>query len=121
MRETMKEIMFKKLSDLKKRTKHLSISQHAEDKDCKTHVQKSFSYIVSQMDGAEPEIVPPQVYIKKTFNSKTKVETFSFEVKGSFYMSYNRCLMKVRFHHTLNIEILWKDKVFSPKKSAVLT
>ena len=117
----MKEIMFKKLSDLKKRTKHLSISQHSEDKDCKTHVQKSFSYIVSKMEGQEPEVVAPQVFIKKSLNTKTGVETFTFEVKGSFYMSYNRSMMKVRFHHTLNIEILWKEKVFSPKKSAVLT
>ncbi len=117
----MKEILFKKKSDLKRRTKLLSISQDNEDKDCKTHVQKSFSYIVSGAESREEEIVAPQVYIRKTLNTKTHVEQFCFEVKGSFYMSHNRCLLKVRFHHTLVIDITWKDKVFSPKKSAVLT
>ena len=82
--EPMKEILFKKMSDLKRRTKHISIGQESEDKDCKTHVQKSFSYIVSRVDQAEEEVQPPQIYIKKAFNSKTLVEQFSFEVKGSF-------------------------------------
>ena len=117
----MKEILFKKMSDLKRRTKHLSISQDAEDKDCRTHVQKSFSYIVSRVDEAQEDVQPPQIYIKKTFNSKTLVEQFCFEVKGSFYLTHNRFLTKVRFHHTLLIDIVWKSKVFSPKKSAVLT
>ena len=117
----MKEILFKKMSDLKRKTKHLSISQHSEDKDCKTHVQKSFSYIVSMADQADEAVNAPQIYIKKTFNSKTMTEQFCFEVKGSFLLSNNRFLTKVRFHHTLRIDILWKNKVFSPKKSAVLT
>ena len=117
----MKEVMFKKISDLKRRTKHLSISQSSEDKDCKTVVQKSFSYIVTRVDSLEEPLNPPQIFIQKNLNTKTKVEQFRFEVKGSFYMSHNRFLMKVRFHHTLQIDLTWKTKVFSPKKSAVLT
>ena len=117
----MKDILFKKVSDLKKRTKLLSISQHSEDKECKTHVQKSFVYMISPVEETDPQPSHPQVYITKSVNTKTKVEHFCFEVKGSFYLSYNRSLMKVRFHHTLKIDIAWKTKIFSPKKSAVLT
>lgn len=117
----MKEILFKKNSDIQKRTKTLSISHINEDKDCKTHVKKSFIYMVSKVEEVEDQIQPPQIFIRKTINNKTREEHFIFEVKGYFFMSHQRFLMKVRFHHTLVIDIFWKDKIFSPKKSAVLT
>ncbi len=117
----MKNIIFKKQNDLKKRLKSLSLSQTTEDKDCLTEVIKSFEYKVEEADEMQQEIKPPEVYIKKYFNTQSGIERVDFEVQGSFYLSQNRFLYRVKFHHILNIQITWKNKIFSPKKSAVLT
>ncbi len=116
----MKEILFKKKIDLTNRIKSFSISSDSEDKECKTHVEKSFLYNVLLADKTE-DLEPPQIHIKKSIDTAKKLEKFNFQVKGSFYMTRDRVLIKVDFHHTLNIEIVWKTKIFSPKKSEVLT
>ena len=117
----MKELCINTLNNPTRKTKHLSVSQYADDKECKTYVQKSFIYKAFRVEKTNPQLNPPQIYIKKVFNTKNKVEGFTFKVKGSFYLTYKRFLYKVRFHHILNIEIVWKTQIFSPKKSAVLT
>lgn len=117
----MKEILFKKSNDLEKRAKEILISNQTEDKDCTTQVKKRFTYHLEPTDKVSPQPQAPQIHIKKTFDTQKRVERFNFQVKGNFYMTYNRLLLKVYFQHTLDIEILWKVKIFSPKKSAVLT
>ena len=117
----MKNIIFKKNIDAEDKTKSLSIAQKFEDKECKTEIQKSFRYAVLGAEINAPQACEPQVYITKSFDSKKKVEMFSFQVIGSFYITHNRLLWRVEFHHTLDIKIHWKEKIFSPKKSEVLT
>ena len=119
--EHMKKILFQKRIDLNKRQKKFSIFTKTEDRECKTRVRKGFTYYVDWAEVSEPVSKPPLVFIRKTFDSKKGIERFSFHVKGYFYASHDRKMVRVRFHHTLDIEIKWKIKDFSPKKSASLT
>jgi hypothetical protein len=117
----MKEILYKKRIDISKRIKTFSIHSQTEDEQCKTRVSKGFAYTV---DWAREERLisrPPLVFIRKACDTKKGIETFSFHVKGAFYINHNREFMRVRFYHTLDIEIKWKIKNFSPKKSVSLT
>ncbi len=117
---TMKEILFKKKCNAGKGIKSLSISQQSEDKDSTTLVRKSFLYHVTKTQETNPKTDPPQIYIKKVFDTKKKTEKFFLKVKGAFYMTHKRLLLQVNFQHTLNIHILWKAKSFSIKNATVL-
>jgi len=117
----MKRVLYKKRIDLNKRLKTFSIYSRTEDLQCRTHVRKGFAYAVDRAKEAKPQHKPPLVFIRKTFDTKRGVEGFNFHVKGHFYVTHNRTLMRVRFHHTLDIVINWKANNFSPKKSASLT
>jgi len=117
----MKQVIYNKTSDLEKGIKAFSISSKTDNSDSLTEVKKSFSYHVSRVDQLAQENVTPELFITKSFDSKTQTEKFNFQVKGSFGMTQNRFYFKVDFHHTLDIQIFWKNKDFSPKKSVVLT
>lgn len=117
----MRQFYIEKKCDPRRRTKYLSVWQSCEDKECRTWIRKNFVYLVKEIENISPSLNPPQVFVKKVFDSKNNVEKFVFTVKGCFYVTYKRWMYKVRFHHGLNIELLWKTKIFSPKKSAVVT
>jgi hypothetical protein len=116
----MKAITYQKTSNVDKGIKALAISSKTDNGDSLTEVKKSFSYHVYRVDQRTHEQPVPEIHITKSFDTKTNTEKFNFQVKGSFIMTQNRFFLKVDFHHTLDIQILWK-KDFSPKKSAVLT
>ena len=116
----MREILFKNMTSVPKRRKAVLISERSEDKECKTYVRKSFVYRVTPEVRVEHPIPQPDIYIRKSYSTKTKEEKFSFRVKGYFYMAKDGCFLKVNFCHCLKINILWKSKIFSPK-SATLT
>jgi len=117
----MKQIRYNKHNDYDNGTKALSIASRSEEKDNRTFVRKGFMYKASPSQEENPQVGSPQIHITKSFDSIRKIERFSFQVKGSFYMSHSRRLVKIDFHHNLYIKIVWKDKIFSPKKSEVLT
>jgi hypothetical protein len=117
----MRKICYKKRQSLKNRRKRISIHEVSEDKDCKTDVQKSFIYIVSRVSQVTGKTQNPEIFIRKAFDSRTRQEKFRFKVKGSFFLTRDRNLFKVDFCHTLYIAIIWKNKIFSPKKSVTLT
>ena len=117
----IKQLLINRVCDQRKKVKALSIGQRIQDKESVTSVQKDFVYMVFPMDENPAQLNPPQIYIRKEFDYKNKVEKFSFKVKGCFFVNYQQQLFKVKFRHSLNIKIIWKSKVFSPKKSAVLT
>lgn len=117
----MKTVEYKKRHSLKHRRKVISINEHNEDKDCKTHVHKSFVYVVAEIPQITGALPQPNVYIRKRFNSKTQEEYFAFKVKGAFYMNRGRSIFKINFCHALRINIAWKYKIFSPQKSVNLT
>lgn len=118
--EIMKELTLKRYCNPKRNTKSITITQKSQDKDSFTLVKKSFLYFVTETSRINPEVNPPQVHIRKFFDTKRGVESFRLQVRGCFYVNHNRMLLKVHFRHTLNIQILWKAKVFSPKKSVIL-
>ncbi len=117
----MKKVLYKRSVATDKRSKFLAVQTRSEDKDSKTLVRKSFMYKVAEAGTENPQIAAPQVFIKKSLDTKKRIERFQFRVQGAFYLNHNRMLMKVDFEHTLHILIFWKHKIFSPKKSAVLT
>jgi hypothetical protein len=118
----MKLIKFKRKSDPLKGVKALTLSQKSEDKECVSFVRKHFTYNVSKTEkDIKTDIEAPEIFIKKAFDTKRGIERFNFEVIGAFFMAHGRFLFKVDFHHTLRIQIHWKTKVFSPKKSEILT
>jgi len=117
----MKTVLLKRNCDPKHGTKRLSILQKIDEKDCATKVYKSFRYHIVKAQKLEEDSPAPQVFVTKNFNTKTGVERFTFNVHGAFYISYKRQFLKVNFQHTLKIQIRWKTKIFSPKKSEILT
>lgn len=117
----MKEILINRLCDQKKKAKFLSIGQETQDNESVTSVRKNFVYMLFPIHENPTSLNPPQIYIRKEFDHKNKVERFSFKVRGCFFITHQEQLLKVRFQHCLNIQIAWKHSIFSPKKSAVLT
>ncbi len=117
----MKKVRYKRLSEPKQGRKSFGISTRTIEKECNTFVRKKFNYKVSRTNVIKPKVVPPQIHITKAFNTKRQIERFKFTVKGTFYLTHNRVLVRVNFQHSLYIQIIWKAKDFSPKKSAVLT
>lgn len=111
----MKELLFEKHVDLNKRTKAFSVDSETEDSQCRTKVHKSFMYAVDLVKGSEPKPRQPLVFIRKSVDTKRRIEGFSFHVKGYFYIAHEEELMKVLFHHILDIELKWKTKKLSPK------
>ncbi len=110
----MRDILYKKKQSLKNHRKTISINEHSEDKECKTHVRKSFVYIVTDVQGIKESVSQPEIYITKSFDAKLYKEIFSFRVKGAFFMTQERGIFKVNFCHALKINIAWKNKIFSP-------
>jgi len=117
----MKTILYRKRQSLKNHRKMVSINEQSDEKECKTHVRKSFAYIVSNVTAEKEIIEAPEIHIKKSFDTKRHQEKFSFRVKGAFYIKEHKAIYKVDFCHTLRIELEWKDKTFSPNKSVTLT
>ena len=83
----MREILFRNMTSVPKRRKAILISERSEDKECKTYVRKSFVYIVTPEVRVEQPIPQPDIYIRKSYSTKTKEEKFSFRVKGYFYVA----------------------------------
>ncbi len=115
----MKEVLFKNQTSLEKKRKAILISERSEDKECSTFVRKSFIYLVNQEMRVEQPLAQPDIYIRKSYNTKTKVEKFSFRVKGCFYITKENCYLKVKFCHCLKINIYWKAKILSPKPATL--
>ena len=116
----MRRILYRKMTSLQNRSKAISVSESSEDKECKTFVKKSFIYIVTPHIDADEQAFFPDIFIKKSYNTRTREEKFSFRVKGLFYLNRDETIFRVDFCHTLHIHITWKPKVFSPK-SVILT
>jgi len=116
----MREILFKNMTSLERRKRTLSISERSEDKDCQTHVKKSFIYLISARETIDEVLGAPVIYIRKSRSIKTQQEYFSFRIKGCFYLAKDQSFFKVRFCHCLKIHILWKTKQLSSPKPATL-
>ena len=117
----MKQVLYRKKQSLQNHRKLIAIKELSEDKDCKTHIRKSFIYKVSAAEQLKETIQAPEIFIRKSFDSALNEEKFSFKVKGSFTMMKGRHFFRVDFCHTLKINIQWKKKLISPKKSVTLT
>ena len=116
----MRDILHKTTEILKGRGKIINLREHAEDKECITDVRKNFIYIVNETVVSEENPCTPQVHIKKSFDSVSRNENFSFRVKGFFYVNRNRRLVKVGYCHTLRITLHWKAKSTIPKKTVTM-
>ena len=115
----MRDILHKTTAILQGRGKVITLREHAEEKECVTDVRKNFMYLATEAQSEEGQSVP-LVHIKKSFDSVTHDEKFSFRVKGFFYVNHSRRLLKVDYCHTLRINLHWKSKLSSPKKSVTM-
>ena len=115
----MRDIFHKTTEILQGRGKVITLREHAEEKECVTDVRKNFIYLAAQAQGQEKQSIP-QVHIAKSFDSVRGDEKFSFRVKGSFYVNHSRRLMKVDYCHTLRINLHWKIKATTPKKTVTM-
>ena len=115
----MRDIFHKTTGILKGRGKVITLREHADEKECVTDVRKNFIYLASPAESEEKQSIP-QVHIKKSFDSVHCDEKFCFRVKGFFYVNHSRRLMKVDYCHTLRINLHWKNKASSPKKTVTM-
>jgi len=115
----MRDILHKTTAVLHGRGKVISMREHADEKECVTDVRKNFIYVATEAQVEEKESIP-RVHIAKSFDSITGDEKFSFRVKGFFYVNHSRRLTKVDYSHTLKINLHWKTKSTSPKKSVTM-
>jgi hypothetical protein len=115
----MRDIFHKTTGILQGRGKVLTLREHAEEEECVTDVRKNFIYVAAQAQSEEEQSIP-QVHISKSFDSAHGDEKFSFRVKGFFYVNHSRRLMKVDYSHTLRINLHWKMKDSTPKKTVTM-
>ena len=115
----MRDIVHKTTAILQGRGKVIALREHADEKECTTDVRKHFIYVASEAQ-SEQEASVPRVHIKKSFDSVSRDEKFSFRVKGYFYVNHSRRLMKVDYCHTLRINLHWKVKTSTPKKTVTM-
>jgi len=116
----MKEMLHKTREAFHKRVKIVTIEENSEDKECVTNVRKDFVYVVCAAEEESTQNDQPQIQIRKSFDTKTRSEKFAFKIKGSFFVNKNRRIFRVLYCHALKIDLLWKVKVFSPKKSVTM-
>ena len=116
--EGMKELLHKRRRDVHKGTKLITINSRIEDKESRTRVRKSFLYHVTRAEKAVAGMTPPEIYIRKSFDTIHKIEKFCFQIKGNFYTANGGLVARVYFHHCLNVQIAWKDFFISPKTSS---
>lgn len=115
----MRDIFHKANQILSGRGKKIIIRELGEDDQCQTTVKKTFVFLAEPtMSSEDPG--EPQVTIRKSFDSVSRCEKFSFRVKGFFYVNHQRHLVKMNYCHTLKIQLRWKSKTTSPKKSVTL-
>ncbi len=114
----MREILYKKKSSLKHRTKSVFIEESSREKDCDTQVRKQFVYRLEKVRGIHRPEAVPQIFIRKFVDNARGVEHFSFRVRGFFYMTQNRIPLRVNFCHSLDIHIQWRTTELSPKGRA---
>ncbi len=115
----MRDILHKTTAILQGRGKVITLREHAEEKECVTDVRKNFIYVATEAQSEEKQSIP-RVHIKKSFDSVSRDEKFFFRVKGFFYVNHNRRLMKVDYCHTLRINLHWKVKFHTPKKTVTM-
>ncbi len=117
----MKTILHKQKRNVQRGIKFFVVRRHSEDQRNTTHVKKSFAYKISRCDNANPVTKVPEIFVTKVYDTKNYIERINLRIRGCFYMTYGRLLVKVQFKHRLDIEITWKSKHNFPKKSAILT
>ncbi len=116
----MKKVLHKTRVAFDNRIKMTKIIEDKEDKDCITKIRKSFVYVLTPVVAEAQTPAEPHIKIRKSFDTKTRDEKFSFRIKGSIYVDHNRRLIRVDYCHGLRIHLKWKTKVFSPKKSVTM-
>jgi len=117
----MKEVIYRNRTSRRHQRRVVSVNEYNQEKDVKTHVQKSFLYHVTPVEGHDFGENAPEIFINKAIDTGRKLEEFTFRVRGSFVTNSDQKLMRVEFVHKLRITMAWTDQQFSPKKSVTLT
>jgi hypothetical protein len=115
----MRDIIHKTTGILHGRGKVITLREHTDEKECVTDVRKNFIYLATEAQSEEKQPTP-RVFIRKSFDSVSRDEKFFFRVKGVFYVNHSRQIVQVDYCHTLRINLHWKVKVNSPKKTVTM-
>lgn len=116
----MNKVLHKTRVAFNNRIKMTKIIEDKEDKECVTKIRKTFVYVLTPVVGETETLSQPQIMIRKSFDTQTRDEKFSFRIKGSIYVNHMRRLVRVDYCHGLRIHLRWKVKVISPKKSVTM-
>lgn len=111
---TMRDILYKKRKSFKNHRETISVSEYSSDKECETRIRKSLVCIATRVQEVGEQTGQPEIYVKKSFDTKLRQENFSFRVKGFFFLTRKCVVFRVDFCHTLRINIVWKNKSFFP-------
>ena len=118
----MRRIRYKRKHDPLRHRKTFCIRECNEDKQCRTEVLKRFLYQARPVEERTPPQAPqPQIFVKKTFDSKKQEESYRFIMKGAFFVTQGRFVRRIDFRHVLIIHIVWKGAHSSPQTSVTLT
>lgn len=111
----VKQVQHKTRVAFQNRVKITKIVENSEDKDCITSVKKTFVYVLTRVTDDTQALPEPQTRIRKSFDTKTRDEKFSFRIKGSIYVNHSRRLVKsIIVIHFVSI-CDGKQKFSSPK------
>ncbi len=104
----VREILYKNLTSIKNRRRVISVSEKSENKNYKTRVVKTFIYIMRKQTRVHDSLSEPLLNITKIYDTKTKIEKFSFRVKGILYIAKKDHFEEVVFCHSLRVDIIPK-------------
>ena len=115
----MKRVAYKKTELSNNRGRAISIRENDADKESDTRIVKNFVYLVSAADAVPGNLPQPEIRILKKIDTEHRKESFVFKVKGLIYIKKNRFIFKVRYVHSLNVQVVWKTHVLAPDKPVV--
>lgn len=119
MEPIMKKVIFSRDVQPERGLKRFVLREKHVEPDNITHIKKTFSYQVARYPRhRQPDMVEPEVHVRKKADQQQGLEMVTFEVKGRIYTKHNHTIYEVNYHHTLNIHIL-RRKVFSPNNTAL--
>ena len=114
----MREIAYKHLTSPKHRRKIISVCERNDTEECLTTSHKRFVYIIDYTAEPQTEVPKPEFYIGKVHDARQKREKFSFRVKGILFITRDNQTFRVRYSHSLLVNIDWKTKLPCPSPTA---
>lgn len=104
----MRDLLFKNITSENKRQRILYSSELLEQNGLRTTVHRHL--VCRVLDMANPNealdiLPPPDLYIVKKRNTKSRIESFYCRIKGGMYFSVKNKIYMASFIHSLRIQL----------------